>query len=318
MLTIAENKRLQRRGRPGHHPPAAGRLHRRAPQPARAGRPPRRARPATSRPYRPSSRALRARRTLPTRSSRPSSPSSSTTRSCRPLTGGWTASSAPSGPARARIARARACAARSDEAGDPDRRRRARAARHCRRAGRPSPGVARSPHLAAVALALLLAMRALAASSRRESSVDEQPQLLEQAESRIGRPLELLCPFTLLAQDHCGECWQGRQYLWLGLDEEQLWLLHDAPSPSSPRPAAHQRAGCRASAACATRLPRHGLAMRSRQLRGCQQLELSWPHAPRLLVGRVYGPRAARDRLVGLLAADELGLPADARSRPMG
>ena len=58
--------------------------------------------------------------------------------------------------------------------------------------------------------------------------------------------------------------------------------------------------------------------MRARQLRGCQQLELSWPHAPRLLVGRVYGPRAARDRLVGLLAGDELGPQADTRGRTDG
>ena len=94
-------------------------------------------------------------------------------------------------------------------------------------AKRPSPAVAIAA-LAAVALAVLLAMRALAASWRGESAVHKQPELLEQAESRVGRPLELLCPFTLLAQDHCGECWQGRQYLWLGLDEEQLWLLHDA------------------------------------------------------------------------------------------
>ena len=180
-------------------------------------------------------------------------------------------------------------------------------------AKRPSPALALAA-LAAIALAVLLAIRSLPASWRGESPVHKQPELLEQAESRIGRPLELLCPFTLLAQDHCGECWQGRQYLWLGLDEEQLWLLHDAH-----RHPAHGRQPTSAwlprIGGVWDRIPRHGLAMRAQQLRGCQQLELSWPHAPRLLVGRVYGPRAARDRLVGLLAADELGPQADTRGR---
>jgi hypothetical protein len=142
----------------------------------------------------------------------------------------------------------------------------------------------------------------------------EHTRLLEQAESRVGRPLALLCPFTLLAQDLAAQRWQGRQYLWLGLDEDRLWLLHDAHrhptqgrSPTSgwvPRIGGVWDAG-----------PRHGLVLGARELRGCHQLDLSWPQTPRLIAGRVYGPRADRCRLAGLLAADQLTLRAEAEGR---
>ena len=153
---------------------------------------------------------------------------------------------------------------------------------------------------------------------RRSSTPSRKhARLLEQAESRVGRPLALLCPFTLLAQDLASECWQGRQYLWLGLDEDRLWLLHDAhrhpAQRRNPTSGWLPRIG-----GVWDSVPRHGLVLRARELRGCHQLELSWPQTPRLIVGRVYGPQADRRRLAGLLAADQLTLRAEAEGRARG
>ena len=110
---------------------------------------------------------------------------------------------------------------------------------------------------------------------------------------------------------------RAAQYLWLALDGERLWLLHDAH-----RHPAHRR---HPSQPWLPRVggvwdwpPRHGLVLQARELRGCHQLELSWPDTPRLIVGRVYGPREDRRRLVGLLAADELGLRAETESHVHG
>ena len=178
----------------------------------------------------------------------------------------------------------------------------------------PSPTLSLALLLTAAASVAVAVGTIVAGRRAHDAAGGPDSELLEQAESRVGRPLQLLCPFTLLAQDRPGECWQGRQYLWLGLDGEQLWLLHDAHR--------HPGYGRQPSSAWLPRiggvwdrLPRHGLTARSRELRRCHQLELSWPHAPRLLVARIYGPRAVRRELIGLLAADELGLRAETEGR---
>ena len=166
--------------------------------------------------------------------------------------------------------------------------------------------------LIVLAAIVVLTVRAGLHRTRGSSAPSyEHARLLEQAESRVGRPLALLCPFTLLAQDLPGESWQGRQYLWLGLDEDRLWLLHDAHR--------HPAHGHDPTSRWLPRIggvwdsmPRQGIVLRAGELRGCDQLELSWPYAPRLIVGRVYGPREARRRLAGLLAADQLTLRAEA------
>ena len=57
--------------------------------------------------------------------------------------------------------------------------------------------------------------------------------LVEQAEGRIGQPIQSLCPFELRAQDRPGERWQGSQPMWVALGQHTLWFLHDAPSAGS-------------------------------------------------------------------------------------
>ena len=90
---------------------------------------------------------------------------------------------------------------------------------------------------------------------------------LEQAEARVGQPIQVLCPFELRAQDRPGE----RGGVWDALPRQELHILSTGA------------------------LHRH-------------DVELSWPLIPRLLIATLTGPAADRERLLGLLAADELGV----------
>jgi len=126
----------------------------------------------------------------------------------------------------------------------------------------------------------------------------------EQAEARVGQPLAALCPLELRAQDRPGERWQGRQLLWLGLGEQTVWFLHDSTLG---------RVGGVWDA-----LPRYGLHTLATEHRTSHDVEMSWPQLPRLIIGRLGGAATERRRLLGLLAADELGLRAETERRHDG
>jgi hypothetical protein len=129
---------------------------------------------------------------------------------------------------------------------------------------------------------------------RRPPRKHKRAELLEQAEARIGQPIQALCPLMLTAQDRPGERWHGSQAMWVALAEHDLWLLHDAAA-----------AGI---GGVWDQLLRTGLHIHAHEHRGHHHVELSWPTHARLLVGQLRGPREPRRRLLGLVAADELGL----------
>lgn len=166
-----------------------------------------------------------------------------------------------------------------------------------------------APTLPGAAFLLLISLVAIALLLRRTTRVRFQPEaaglnptplapaaasLVEQAESRIGQPIQALCPFELRAQDRPGERWQGSQPMWVALGHQTLWFLHDATLG---------RLGGVWDA-----LPRQGLHVLAAKRRDGHDVELSWPLMPRLLIGSLAGPAEDRRRLLGLLAADELGV----------
>jgi hypothetical protein len=118
--------------------------------------------------------------------------------------------------------------------------------------------------------------------------------LLDQAQARTGQPIHALCPFELRAQDRPGERWQGSQHMWIALGDQTVWFLHDATLG---------RLGGVWDA-----LPRQGLHSLTTESRDHHDVELSWPLMPRLLIGTLRGTATERRRLLGLLAADELGV----------
>jgi hypothetical protein len=125
----------------------------------------------------------------------------------------------------------------------------------------------------------------------------ELPLAREQAEARVGEPLAAFCPFELRAQDRPRQRWQGSQHMWMGVSEETLWFLH------------HSTLGRVGSVWHS--LPRHGLHVLSTERADSHDVELSWPQLPRLMIARLGGQAHERRRLLGLLAADELGLRAE-------
>jgi hypothetical protein len=166
-----------------------------------------------------------------------------------------------------------------------------------------------APTLPGATFLLLISLAAIALLLRRTTRARSQPEatglnptplaaapasLVEQAEGRIGQPIQALCPFELRAQDRPGERWQGSQPMWVALGHQTLWFLHDATLG---------RLGGVWDA-----LPRQGLHILAAERRHGHDVELSWPLIPRLLIGSLGGPAEDRRRLLGLLAADELGV----------
>ena len=82
--------------------------------------------------------------------------------------------------------------------------------------------------------------------------------------------------------------------MWVALGHQTLWFLHDATLG---------RLGGVWDA-----LPRQGLHILATERHHGHDVELSWPLMPRLLIGTLGGPAENRRRLLGLLAADELGV----------
>ena len=94
----------------------------------------------------------------------------------------------------------------------------------------------------------------------------------------------------------------------LALDPQHVWILHGRHRPTATRDPQIRWALRNAPEIGSVwdKLPRRGLTARRRARRGFHDLELSWPRELRLITGRLHGPRAQRDRVVGQLAADEL------------
>jgi len=175
-----------------------------------------------------------------------------------------------------------------------------------------------APTLPSAAFLLLISLATIALVLRRATRARSLPapgglkarplapaaaSLVEQTEGRIGQPIQALCPFELRAQDRPGERWQGSQPMWVALGHHTLWFLHDA-TPA--------RLGGVWDA-----LPRHGLHILAAERPDGHDIELSWPLMPRLMIGALGGPADQRRRLLGLLAADELGVR-DLLDRPSG
>jgi hypothetical protein len=160
----------------------------------------------------------------------------------------------------------------------------------------PGAGFLLAISLAAIALLFRSATRARSlptpAGLRARPPAAAAASLLEQAQGRIGQPIQALCPFELRAQDRPGERWQGSQRMWVALGHQTLWFLHDATLV---------RLGGVWDA-----LPRQGLHILAAERRDRHDVELSWPLMPRLLIGSLGGPAGDRRRLLGLLA--ELGV----------
>jgi hypothetical protein len=121
-------------------------------------------------------------------------------------------------------------------------------------------------------------------------------RLAEIAESRLGEPVEAICPFVMRAQQQPRERWQGETPFWLALSPSWIWLLH--------RSVDGRIGGVKA------RYGRGGLHARydDRHWHGHHIAELSWPADRWYMTGELHGPRAQRLRFMGLLAADELGI----------
>jgi hypothetical protein len=166
-----------------------------------------------------------------------------------------------------------------------------------------------APTVPGAAFLLVISLAAIAALLRRATRGRSLPapgglnarppapvaaSLVEQAEGRIGQPIQALCPLELRAQDRPGERWQGSQPMWVALGQHTLWFLHDATLG---------RLGGVWDA-----LPRQGLHILAAERRDRHDVELSWPLMPRLLIASLGGPASERRRLLGLLAADELGV----------
>ena len=168
----------------------------------------------------------------------------------------------------------------------------------------------KAPTLAGTAFLLLISLTAIGGLLRHLTRSQRLPaapasaaapplapataSLHDQAESRIGQPIHVLCPFEMRAQDRPVERWQGSQNMWIALGDQTLWFLNDATLG---------RLGGVWDA-----LPRQGLHIRATDRRDSHEVEMSWPLMPRLLIGLLGGPAPERQRLLGLLAADELGV----------
>ena len=135
---------------------------------------------------------------------------------------------------------------------------------------------------------------------------------LRLAETRTGRPLELLLPFTMCAQDRLvagkTERWSGELAMWIAVDPQHLWILHGRhrAAAASDRHAARALRSAPEIGSVWDTLARRGLTSHSSARLGFHDLQLSWPRELRLITGRLHGHRGQRDLLVGQLAADEL------------
>ena len=84
--------------------------------------------------------------------------------------------------------------------------------------------------------------------------------------------------------------------MWIAVTDTCVWLFHQTSDGNI--------------GGVKSRFSRTGMHSRwtDRRPRSYHVGELSWPADPWFIAGELHGPRAQRLRLIGLLAADELGL----------
>lgn len=112
----------------------------------------------------------------------------------------------------------------------------------------------------------------------------------------MGEPTHALAPFVLRVQHAPHERWHGHEALWMALTATSIWLLHRTPDGSI--------------GGVKSRFSRTGVHTRwAHHSAHCSHTgELSWPADPWFIAGELHGPSGQRLRLIGLLAADELGV----------
>ena len=161
-----------------------------------------------------------------------------------------------------------------------------------------------TPFTVAALIAIVLGAAAFTAwtGPRNKSTAGSRPafapdpQLAGVAWARVGEPVHALAPFVLRVQHAPHERWHGHEALWMAVSDTALWLLHTTADGSI--------------GGVKSRFSRTGVHTRwaphptDRSHTG----ELSWPADPWFIAGELHGPPDQRLRLIGLLAADELGL----------
>jgi hypothetical protein len=122
------------------------------------------------------------------------------------------------------------------------------------------------------------------------------PQLADVISARVGEPTHAAVPFVLRTQHAPQERWHGEEALWIAVSDTWIWLLNRGLDGSV--------------GGVKSRFSRAGLHARWIPDRHHSQhlAELSWPADPWFIAGDLHGACAQRLRLIGLLAADELGL----------
>ncbi|MGO9754663.1 MAG: hypothetical protein ACLP8S_01085 [Solirubrobacteraceae bacterium] len=116
----------------------------------------------------------------------------------------------------------------------------------------------------------------------------------EIASSRIGEPVLVVCPCVITLQQAPHEDWHGEHPLWVALSDTHLLLFHQTPTGGV--------------GGVKSRFTRAGAHTRWVAQPDEHLAEISWPENLWMITLRVRGPRAQRELLRGLLAADELGV----------
>ena len=159
------------------------------------------------------------------------------------------------------------------------------------------------PRLSAVAALLLIATgRAFWSAGRGDWTCHDRPAAApdegraELVTARVGEPTHAIARFILQTQHAPHERWHGQEHLWIAVTDTCVWLFHQTSDGNI--------------GGVKSRFSRTGMHSRwtDHRPRSYHVGELSWPADPWFIAGELHGPRAQRLRLIGLLAADELGL----------
>jgi hypothetical protein len=95
--------------------------------------------------------------------------------------------------------------------------------------------------------------------------------------------------------------------MWLAISADVVWFLYGrAVASDASEPARRHIRNMPEIGGIWDAIARHGLTIHTKAFRASHQLDLSWPQQARLITGRLYGPRSQRERLIGILAQDEL------------
>jgi hypothetical protein len=155
---------------------------------------------------------------------------------------------------------------------------------------------------ALIAVALASAASAMWSARRGECAPRDRPGpapdpwLADVVWARVGEPIHAVAAFVLRVQHAPQERWYGHEALWMAVSDTSIWLLHTTADGSI--------------GGVKSRFSRTGVHTRwAHHPANCSHAgELSWPADPWFIAGELYGPQDQRLRLIGLLAADELGV----------